>query len=501
MNSEVFQDTLSWLHKKQRRDHSQTADRRRELKDLTFRVSKRLQGTWGTEIGEKYRQLKLDSALLQPQHTNERVRSTKKKKKKKKTFRSRRSYRKNKVSLSALSLEFSASKKRSVEFPVEGSASLYASKNLGYIPQIFPNVDLKNIASDGRPLPHARLKKQSCTRAVHRWFPSGPATWTPLPDEKKKNFYGPYNSETLKIVSKLPGKKRKKKAKSKYLIYDNNGVIDTDLHRQRQNTSLSSNNLIGQRLLMRARERRGSLQVTYDKLNNAAISITKFFRNGKGIVQVWKWREQIQHALWIKYNATIINSKFARSYLARKNVKELRFMHMQALKIQNAQRALVARRRVFYLKSLDRARRKFRERMIIKRSARIVQKAVKNHAKKKILRRFLAGKVTSLQKRARGWLTRKRFAKKKEKEKRKGAIQRAKETAAAAKHYIQHVFYRRGGNDKQTTKIQSAMRGYLSRRRIQQMKIDKEGYEYMHPNVTVKLSVGGKVTQKNQLDV
>jgi hypothetical protein len=477
MNSEVFQDTLGWLHGKQRRDSNEAAERRSELKQLTFRISKRLQGTWGTDIGEKYRQLRLDSNILQPQQRSPGTRNTARAKKRK----PKRRVRKKKMRLSALSLELS-SKSKSVELPEEGSPSLYASKNFGYMPQIFPNVDLRKISDDGRPLPHARLKNESHQRTVYRWFPSGPSTYTPLPEEGKKNIYGPYNSETLKIIPKKHKtftKRRKRRAKSKYLIYDHNGVVHSPI-RKKGSIGTSRQNPVGQRLLMQARERRGSLQWTYDKLNNAAISITNFFRNGRGIVQVWKWREQIRWGLWISYNATVINSKFARVYLAKQKVAEVRKVHEQAVKIQNAHRALIARRQLRHLRGLDKARRKFAERMRIKRSARIVQKAVKAHAKKKILHRFLGNTATSLQKRARGWLARKKNARKKNSHPEKGALQLAKDTVSAAKNKLHKIFFHRGGTEKHAVKIQARMRGHLTRRKIEQLKFDKAGYEYMH---------------------
>ena len=107
MNSEVFQDTLGWLHGKQRRDSNEAAERRSELKQLTFRISKRLQGTWGTDIGEKYRQLRLDSNILQPQQRSPGTRNTARAKKRK----PKRRVRKKKMRLSALSLELSSKSK------------------------------------------------------------------------------------------------------------------------------------------------------------------------------------------------------------------------------------------------------------------------------------------------------------------------------------------------------------------------------------------------------
>ena len=46
MESETFQETMQWLRKKHKKDRAQVRERQNELKELTFRISKRLDGTF-----------------------------------------------------------------------------------------------------------------------------------------------------------------------------------------------------------------------------------------------------------------------------------------------------------------------------------------------------------------------------------------------------------------------------------------------------------------------
>ena len=64
MESETFQETMQWLRKKHKKDRAQVRERQNELKELTFRISKRLDGTFSSPVAKKYRPLSMDVGIL-----------------------------------------------------------------------------------------------------------------------------------------------------------------------------------------------------------------------------------------------------------------------------------------------------------------------------------------------------------------------------------------------------------------------------------------------------
>ena len=63
MESETFQETMQWLRKKHKKDRAQVRERQNELKELTFRISKRLDGTFSSPVAKKYRPLSMDVGI------------------------------------------------------------------------------------------------------------------------------------------------------------------------------------------------------------------------------------------------------------------------------------------------------------------------------------------------------------------------------------------------------------------------------------------------------
>jgi hypothetical protein len=416
MECEAFEDVLEYVRGKQCRDNDEEQQRREKLKDVAFRVSKRLDGLKGSRFGGKYQKIILDSQSLLPQTRIQNSRNMRKRR----NHRSS-STRKLPTRLKSLSLSMPALADNSeAKYPTEGTASLHASQTLGYSPKIFPSVRFDSVRGDGRPLPHKRLKIVAGTRPVHRWFSAGPTDYVPLPTETEQNFYGPINDNTIATyrnssvhptlgkTKKNHSRKRRKKKRviSKYLSYPLFGVV---LPTPETATP------IGQRMIMLAQHRRGALQMTYDKLNDASTKITRFLRNTKGTAVIWKWKQQIRHAIFLSCSATIIQCSM-RIYLSKQCViqrRKEREMHLRKILRRNAAiciqcmiRCHKARARKRYVQKIRCARQEFKKRMLIKRSARVVQRSLQKHVKKKKIFVKVEMKAKEIQRSFRGWLVR-----------------------------------------------------------------------------------------------
>ena len=202
MESETFQETMQWLRKKHKKDRAQVRERQNELKELTFRISKRLDGTFSSPDAKKYRPLSMDVGILSSSARNVMERRSPLKNsasarnsgllnnsslgRRSIVNSKRRRRRRNRVTLSQLSLDMSSSNSKILnEFPDEGTSTAHASKAFGYKPKRFPDLHLSQVSDDGRPRPYKRLKPVPYVRPKHVWEPSGPATYTPTPVLKK----------------------------------------------------------------------------------------------------------------------------------------------------------------------------------------------------------------------------------------------------------------------------------------------------------------------------
>ena len=469
MESETFQETMQWLRKKHKKDRAQVRERQNELKELTFRISKRLDGTFSSPVAKKYRPLSMDVGILSSSTRNVIERRSPLKNsasarnsgllnnsslgRRSIVNSKRRRRRRNRVTLSQLSLDMSSSNSKILnEFPDEGTSTAHASKTFGYKPKRFPDLHLSQVSDDGRPRPYKRLKPVPYVRPKHVWEPSGPATYTPTPVLKKDKHgnvirvpYEPPAKDLKQIKLMKRHAKRVKRTKPKYMGYKLPGV--------------SSACFIGERLLKKAKERRGVLQDTYDKLNDAAIKLTKFFRNGRGIALIWKWKRQMREVWFYNRHATVI-IKWCRRYLANKRIE---IMHTSAIRIQCLYRSCKAHKICNKKRKIKRAKAEFRDRMLRKRAARILQRNARKRIKVVQYKRMLGKMALNIQRRARGWMARKKT----------GVMKKMKQKATAmataiqkrARGFLQRRFNSRKKEANSATKIQAVYRGRKQRKK------------------------------------
>lgn len=207
MESETFTSTMQWLRKKRIKDRAQVRERQTELKELTFRISQRLEGTFSSPLSKKYRPLSMDVDILSSQRPNELNRTLSLSNKR----NSRRRRRRKRLKLSHLTLDMSSSSSKLLsEFPEDGTSIGHASKSFGYKPKRFPDLHLSQINDDGRPRPHERLKPVQYVRPKYVWEPAGPSTYTPTPVLKKDK-----HGNVIRVPYEPPAKDLKKNKKFK----------------------------------------------------------------------------------------------------------------------------------------------------------------------------------------------------------------------------------------------------------------------------------------------
>ena len=474
MQSETFFDTMKWLRRKRQVDIAHVAERQTELKELTFRISMRLQGRVTSDTPKKYRPLSMDLNILNEHSAKQSTRINKRasfygRDSRSKAYKvgnrlngQRVRRRRKRIKLKQLSLEKTfAGSSVFDEFPDDGTATGHASKSFGYKPKRFSNISDRKIRDDGRPRPYKRLNPVSYVRPKHVWEPVGPSTYTPDPVLRKDKHgnvvrvpYEPPAKDTQKIRRLKKHRQRVQKTKPKYMKYKLPGI--------------STACFIGERLLHKARERRGILQKTYDELNDATIKITKFFRNGRGIAKIWEWKDQMRSIVLLNNSATVI-TKWCRRYLAKRLISE---WHQSALTIQCLFRQFKSRKEVEKRKKIKRAKAEFRQRMLRKRAARILQRKVRRHLKVVHYRKMIGKMAMNIQRRARGWLARKKTSGMKKM--LKNATRMAKKIQRGARRFLKRRFNLKKKREKSAVQIQAAFRGQRDREIAKETKRQRD---------------------------
>ena len=168
-------------------------------------------------------------------------------------------------------------------------------------------------------------------------------------------------------------------------------------------------------------------------------------------------------------NSATVITKWCRRYLAKRLISK---WHQSALTIQCLFRQFKSRKEVEKRKKIKRAKAEFRQRMLRKRAARILQRKVRRHLKVVHYRKMIGKMAMNIQRRARGWLARKKTSGMKKM--LRNATKMAKKIQRGARRFLKRRFNWKEKREKSAVRIQAAFRGLRDREIAKETKRQRE---------------------------